>query len=96
MKSKARNLIEKWANLAYKNKKSTYLGEYQVFIVPSSSNESTHHLVAWRRMKNNQDQFVCSCKGWYFSDIDRCRHVTFIMQQITDGRERIAKIQAVK
>lgn len=96
MKSKARNLVEKWVNLAYKNKKATYLGVYQVFIVPSSSNESTHHLVAWRQMKNGKDQFVCSCKGWYFNELDVCRHVVYIEKQITATRGKLAEAQAAR
>jgi hypothetical protein len=85
MKSKARREIDKWVKNNVKN--PVYLAEGQVFLWPSSlPNGPTHYLVTWmyrQTPKRVFEEFACSCKGFYFSERDQCRHIRELREQIS-------------
>lgn len=100
MKSKARRTIEGWVKLGRDKTKwqPTYLADGQVFIVPArASVDVEHYVVAYlqrRTPKRIYNEWVCSCKGFWYSSVDDCRHIRNIKQQMTAAKMRELKAQA--
>lgn len=83
MKSKARRAIERSISQNLSGPKM-YVADGKVFLYPSASG-ATHHVVAWMRRytaKRSYEEFVCSCKGFWYSHDDDCWHIRDLKEQI--------------
>ena len=82
--SKARRTIKRWVKTNVKE--PVYLAEGQVFLFPSDSRGSNeHHLVVWMQRQTPKRvfiEFACSCRGFYFSENDTCRHIKQLQEEI--------------
>lgn len=89
MKSKARRVIGHW--FEGRSRDPFYVAEGQVFMFPSDSGDSSHHIVARVQRdtpKNTYVEWVCSCKGWFHNDFDDCRHVRALKAQFIKARAK--------
>ena len=101
MKSKARRTIEKWTTPNHEGKFSrrepTYLAPGQVMLVPSHGGDSTHHIVA-RLERSTPKKFliewVCSCKGFWYSEVDECRHVRLVKEAYEAAKAKLEAEEA--
>lgn len=96
MTSKTRRIIEKWVKGALRN--PTYLASGEVFIAPSKSGNANHYLVA--RLvrytpKRSYVEWVCSCKGFWYSETDECVHVKGL-RQAWEAKANGAKIDSIR
>lgn len=86
MKSKTRRTIEKWVKTNVKE--PVYIAEGLVFLYPASSVGVDHYLVTWMQRQTPKrvfEEFACSCRGFYNSESDDCKHIKDLKRQIGEG-----------
>lgn len=94
MDSKARRLIKKWIKQDRKDRRPTFIAEGYVFMYPSrGTSDVDHYPVIWlvrKTPKNVINEFLCGCRGWWYSEKDECVHVKDLKKQIEEGRLKLA------
>jgi len=82
MKSKARRVIEKWVPQKYADREPTYLGEGYIFVFPGGE-QPMYTVCRYERTFRNKYyiEWVCSCKGFFYSETDECRHVARLKEE---------------
>lgn len=81
---KARDVINEWAAKPSMQRFPTFVGDAKVFIWPSMSRALTdYNLVAWME---ETDTFICSCRGYQMSTLDKCRHIEELKGAIDEAR----------
>lgn len=94
MKSKARRVVDKWIKQAQKDRLPTYIAEGFVFLYPARSVGGDHYPVVWltRSLPSGKvvNEFLCGCKGWWYSEQDECYHVKDLKAKIKEGKAKIA------
>ena len=92
MRSKARRVIDRSVAMGHSATK-VYLADGQVFMYPSDSG-GTHHIVARlerHTAKRVYEEWVCSCRGFWFSQEDRCWHITDLQDQYVQARNNLRR-----
>lgn len=78
MASPIRELIEKFS-LGHNLDQAVRLGEGDIFMVPSSSDPGGFYFVGHVKV-GRKSVWVCSCKGFRYSEEDKCRHTQNVME----------------
>lgn len=79
--SPIRQIINKLA-MGHNLDQAIKAGDGTVYLVPSSSDPGSFYVVT--RVKHGRKfVWLCGCKGFRFSEEDKCRHVTNIMNLTT-------------
>lgn len=95
--SRARSKIKKWFTANDKGVRPPrapfYVAEGHVVIYPSKSGKYTHHVTSRTERLTRKNhvivEWVCSCPGWFNSDIDNCWHVEDLKSQYTMAKQKM-------
>lgn len=95
MDSKSRRIIKKWIKQEKKDRKPVYIAEGFVFMYPAKGTQDVdHYPVIWLTRKtpkgNVINEFMCGCRGWWYSEDDECTHVKDLKKQIEAGKLKLA------
>lgn len=86
MTSKTRRTINKWVKTNVRE--PVYIAEGQVFVFPASRmGDAEHYLVTWMHRQTPKrvfEEFACSCRGFFYSQDDECKHIKELKRQIAE------------
>jgi len=93
MKSKARRIAEKWVKQDKVKREPRFVSEGFVFMYPAKGTDGVdHYPVIWltRRLPSGRvvHEFMCGCRGWWYSEKDECTHVKHLRKQIETNMEK--------